>query len=96
MVVTVKNAVKRSSPKPQFTIVHIRSDDGPVEDLTAGEVGVQVDVRSQDEVLAVIFGTIAQQHQVLCRSDLEWVIRFSRPAIIFGMGRKADKARHNQ
>jgi hypothetical protein len=36
-----------------------RGDDRLVEDLAAGEVGIQVDVVYQDEVFVVIFGTLA-------------------------------------
>jgi hypothetical protein len=51
MAISVKDAVKRSALKARFDIIRIRGDDSPVEDLAAGEVGVQVDVGGQNEVL---------------------------------------------
>jgi hypothetical protein len=89
MAIAVKDAGESRALEIVFDCIHIRRNDGFVEDLPAGEVGVQVDVGSQEEVLGVIFGTIAQQHQVLCRSDPVRVVRLSRPAAVFGVGWEA-------
>jgi hypothetical protein len=61
-------------------------DDGPVEDLAAGKVGVQVDVRGQDEVLIVVFGRLAEGDQIGGRGDLVRIVRLSRPAAVLGCG----------
>ena len=63
---SVKDSGERSALKPRVLViwVHIRGNNGPVEGLTAGQVGIKVDVCCQGKVLVVIFGTLAEQHQV--------------------------------
>ena len=77
MGVAVKNAIERRFPT--------RRDNGLVEDLSDRQVGVQVDVVCQDEVLAVIFGTIAEGDQVGGRSDLVRVVRRPAAPAIFAL-----------
>ena len=89
MAVPVKDAVKRDSLKPLPGIVCIRSDDGPFEDLPAGQARSQVDVGGQDEMLIIIVGILAEQHQVLGRGDLVRIVSLARAAAVFGIGRKA-------
>ncbi|MHC4537558.1 MAG: hypothetical protein ACYS6K_26800 [Planctomycetota bacterium] len=61
------------------------SYDCPVKHLAAGQIRIQVDVGGQDEVLVVIFGILAQQHQVLSRGDLVRIVRLSRTATVLGV-----------
>ena len=64
--------------------VSIRGDDGLIEDLAAGEIGVQVDVAGQDEVLVVIAGSLAQQDQIGGRGDLVGVLSRAAAPAVFG------------
>jgi hypothetical protein len=41
-----------------------RSNNGPIEGLSAGEVWVEVDVGGQDEVFVVVFGGFTESDQV--------------------------------
>jgi hypothetical protein len=94
MTITIKDTGKWSTVKPRARVIYVWRNDGSVEDLAAGEVGVQVDVGGQDEVLVVVLGGLAQQHQVFCRSDLVRVIRVSGTAAVFGVGRQYEQARN--
>jgi hypothetical protein len=98
MAVTVKGTCKPSSFKcrkyPQIIcrIVCIWRNHGPVKHLPPRQIRIQVDVAGQDKVLVVIFGSLAQQHQVLCCSNLVGIVRLTCAAAIFGVGRDGDKA----
>ncbi len=97
MTMAVKDAGERSPLEITPPIIPVvRRDDGLVEDLAARQIGVQVDVGCQNEVLIVIFGAFAKQHQVLCCSNLVRVIRLSRPATILCLSWHAIKVQHHQ
>jgi hypothetical protein len=61
MPVTVEVTGEKSPLEITPFIVRVRiwRNDGPVEDLAAGEIGIQVDVGGQDEVLVVVVGCLA-------------------------------------
>ena len=80
MTVTVKDTGKGELPSP--------CNDGVVEDLAAGEVGVQVDVGGEDEVLVVIGGRLAEGDQVGGGGDLVGVVRLTRCPRCIGLGRR--------
>ncbi len=88
MTITVEDAGKG--------YVSSRCDDGLIKDLPAGEVRIQVDVGGQDEMLIVIFGSLAKHHQVFCCSYLVRVVWLSCAAAVLCLGGEADKANHNQ
>ncbi len=95
VAVAVKDAGERSSIKapPLVRFVDIRSDDSLVENLSAGEVRVQVDVGGQDEVLVVIIGIFAEGDQIGGRSDLVRVVRLTCTAAVFGVCRHYKQTR---
>jgi len=66
-------------------VVGVRCNDGPVEDLPAGEVGVEVDLGGQEEVLVVITGRLAEGDQVGGRGDLVRVLSRSAAAGVLGL-----------
>ena len=86
VAVSVKDAGEERPPT--------RCNDSLVEDLASGEVGVQVDVGRQDEVLVVVFGRLAQGDQIRSRGDLVWVVRLTRAAAVFGVSRQYKQARY--
>ena len=95
MPVAVKDAHEGSPLEPALRVTGVRCDDGPVKNLAAGQVGVQVDVGGQDEVLEVVFGSLAQQHQVFGRSDLVRLVRLSGAAAVSGLGSRNDGKKKN-
>ena len=98
MTIAIKDTRERHSLKLRVLItwVCIRCNDGLVEDLSAWEIGVQVDVGCQDEMPAVIVETVAKQDQIGGRGDLVRAVGLSRAAAVLGIGRKAEKADYNQ
>ena len=91
--VAVKDTDERSSLETAVHGISIRRNDGLVEDLAAGEVGVQVDIINEDEVLVIIQGVIAQSDQIGYRGDLVGVVRLSRPAAVFRLCRCDEQTR---
>ena len=94
MAVAAKDPSERSPPKARFVSrpVHVAwCNHGLVEDLSAGEVRVQVDVGGQDEVLAVVFRRLAEGDQIGGRGDLVGIVRLARPAAVFGVSREAQR-----
>ena len=86
MTIAIEDARKRGPTGDTVPWVVIRSDDGLIEDLAAGEVGVQVDVGGHDKVLVVIGGRLAEGDQIGGRGDLVGVL--GRPAApgVSGLG----------
>src|SRR5512133_3749627 len=72
----IQNAHERGPLKrePITSLARMRSDDSSVEDLAAGEVGVQVDVGRQNEVLVVVFGGFAESNQIGGRGNLVGIV----------------------
>ncbi len=84
MTVAIKVSRERRTTKHFWIIVYVfRCNDRLIEDLAAGKVGIQIDVVGQDEVLVVIFGILAKQHQVLGRSYLVWIVWFAGATSVF-------------
>ena len=94
MAVSVKDTGERSTLEVRVRViwVGIWGDDGLVEDLALGQVGVQVDVGGQYEVLVVISGSLAEGNHIGCRSDLVRVVRCPASPAVFGLDRHRDKA----
>ena len=61
MSVAVKNTRERDALKKVLDVIDIRCNNGPVEDLTARQIGVQIDVRRHYEMLVIVLGTLTQQ-----------------------------------
>ncbi len=59
VTIAIEDSSKCSSLKSLLHIIHIPGNDGLVEDLSAGQIRVQVDIGRQDEVLVVIINIIA-------------------------------------
>jgi hypothetical protein len=78
------------------TGVGIRRNDRLVEDLAAGEVGVQVDVGGQEEVLVVVAGSLAEGDQIGGRGDPVGIVRRAAAAAVLGPRGKGEKADGDQ
>ncbi len=92
MVLTVKDTGENGSLEPVLGLVHVGRNHSLVKDLSPGELGVQVDVFGQDEVLVVIGGRLAEGDQVGRRGDLKRILgRAAAPAVFGRSGRNDDQ-----
>ena len=87
MTTAIENAGESSS-EPALRVIDVRCDNRLVEDPSAGEVRVQVDVGGQDEVLVVVAGRLAEGDQIGGRGDLVGIVRLACPAAVLGLGRQ--------
>src|SRR4030042_6200213 len=95
MVISIETTRKCRSRFSEW-INGIGSDQGFRKNPPLRKIRIQINVVGQDKVLVVIFGTVAEQHQVLCRGDVVGVVRLSRTAAVLGIDRKAEKTDCNQ
>ena len=60
VTIAIKNTGKLDPLKTIFNVIHIRSNHCPVKHLPTGQIRIEINVRSQDEVLVVAIRSLPE------------------------------------